>query len=298
MEKIIESLEIEPKIELNRQLHWEQLPNLVVDVDSCATNIEGIDLLAEMKGKQTEVVKMTTAAMNDEVPFEAVFGLRLEMIQPKETDLINLGRLYLETITPQVPEVIKIAQLLGINIHLMSGGYDQAIWPLAGYLGIPKNKVFANHLFFDEHGSYAGFDKTNPLCRKGGKLTLIQQLKTQAQLLGPIGIIGDGASEVETKPAVDLCIGFGGHVAREKVKKDADVFLTQPTFMPVLPLILGKEGVKQCLQDNAYFDYFIRQGLDCLERAKFQNRAVGVGEEIKLMRETNRLMILYKGGIL
>ena len=125
---------------------------MFVDVDSCASDIEGIDLLAEMNTKQAEVKKLTTAAMNGEIPFDAIFGLRLEMIQPKETDLINLGRLYLETITPRAKEVIKIAQYLGTNIFLMSGGYDQSIWPLADYLDIPRNQVFANHLFFDNHG--------------------------------------------------------------------------------------------------------------------------------------------------
>lgn len=289
MAKNIEIIEIKPKTELSRQLNWEPLPNLFVDVDSCASDIEGIDLLAEMNTKQAEVKKLTTAAMNGEIPFDAIFGLRLEMIQPKETDLINLGRLYLETITPRAKEVIKIAQYLGTNIFLMSGGYDQSIWPLADYLDIPRNQVFANHLFFDNHGSYIGFDTTNPLCGNGGKLHLIQQLKNQAQFPGLIGIIGDGISEVETKPAVNLCIGFGGHVTREKVQKEADIFLPQPTFIPVLPLILGQVGVEKCLQDNPYFHNLIYQGLECLKGAKFQNRGIRIGEQIEFMRKQIKL---------
>jgi len=39
-------------------------------------------------------------------------------------------------------------------------------------------------------------------------------------------MIGDGASDLETKPVVDLFVGFGRYVAREKVKREASSFIT------------------------------------------------------------------------
>ena len=39
-------------------------------------------------------------------------------------------------------------------------------------------------------------------------------------------MIGDGVSDLETKPDVDLFIGFGGVVERAKVKQGAGFWLT------------------------------------------------------------------------
>jgi len=260
-------------------LSWDPLQSLVVDVDSCATAIEGIDMLAEMNGTKHEVEKLTTSAMDGNVPFDEVFALRLEIIQPKENDLLLVGKQYLNTITPHVPKVIEIAQSQGVDIFLLSGGYDTAIYPLADYLNVPREQVFANHLFF-HHGAYAGFDDKNPLCGKSGKLALIKLLRLQRKLWGRIGIVGDGISEVETKSVVDLCIGFGGHVAREKVLKEADVFISQPTFSPVLPLILGRQGIEECAKFHRHMRSFIRDGLNCLNQAKFQHRAIMLNQQI------------------
>jgi phosphoserine phosphatase len=40
-------------------------------------------------------------------------------------------------------------------------------------------------------------------------------------------MIGDGTSDLETKPDVDLMIGFGGVVSRDKVKQGAHIWITQ-----------------------------------------------------------------------
>ena len=40
-------------------------------------------------------------------------------------------------------------------------------------------------------------------------------------------MIGDGASDLEAKPAVDLFIGFGGVHTRPVVRDNADVFVTE-----------------------------------------------------------------------
>ncbi len=54
-------------------------------------------------------------------------------------------------------------------------------------------------------------------------------------------MIGDGISDLETKPDVDLMIGFGGVVEREKVKKGADLWLnrTLPTLLKILSVLEG-----------------------------------------------------------
>jgi phosphoserine phosphatase len=38
-------------------------------------------------------------------------------------------------------------------------------------------------------------------------------------------MVGDGVSDLEAKPEVDLFVGFGRYVVRERVKREAAVFI-------------------------------------------------------------------------
>ena len=55
---------------------------------------------------------------------------------------------------------------------------------------------------------------------------------------GKAAFIGDGVSDLEAKPTVDLFIGFGGVAVRERVRNEADVFVEQPTLRAVLTYLL------------------------------------------------------------
>jgi phosphoserine phosphatase len=51
-----------------------------------------------------------------------------------------------------------------------------------------------------------------------------------------IVMVGDGVSDLETLPEVDLFVGYGGVITREKVRAGAPHFITR---MEALPSILG-----------------------------------------------------------
>jgi phosphoserine phosphatase len=114
---------------------------------------------------------------------------------------------------------------------ILSGGFRNAIRPLADYLGI--DRVEAVDLYFDAEGNYAGFDEHYPTTRSGGKPELIRAIKAE---LTPdrVVMVGDGASDLETMPEVDLFIGFGRYVAREKVRKQASAFVFSLDEVPAL----------------------------------------------------------------
>jgi phosphoserine phosphatase len=105
---------------------------------------------------------------------------------------------------------------------IISGGFRNAIRPLADYLGIER--IEAVDLFFDAAGNYSGYDEAYPTTRSGGKPEVISRLKRE---LAPaqVVMVGDGASDLETKPVVDLFVGFGRYTAREKVKREAPQFI-------------------------------------------------------------------------
>ncbi len=206
---------------------------ILFDCDSTLSAIEGVDELARVRGPEAfaRVEALTHEAMNGTVAVEAVFGERLRIIQPRLSDVAAVGAQYLETIEPTALATVKALRAAGWEIIIVSGGFRQAIRPLADLLGVTR--VEAVDLFFDEQGQYAGFDEAYPTTRSGGKPEIVARLKAE---LNPsrIVMVGDGVSDLETKATVDLFVGFGRYVAREKVKAGADKFVHALDELPAL----------------------------------------------------------------
>lgn len=100
------------------------------------------------------------------------------------------------------------------------------IEPVADQLGIPKERIFANTILFNDDGSYSGFDASEPTSADGGKPAVIQSLKNACGY-SPIVMIGDGATDMQAKPPADAFIGFGGVVVRDTVREGADLFISE-----------------------------------------------------------------------
>lgn len=197
------------------------------DVDSTLVTIEGIDVLGEGR---PEIVRLTEAAMNGEVPLDEIYARRLEIIRPSRRAVDALAARYLGSVVDGAAEMIGVLGEGGVVVHMVTAGIAQAIVPLAERLGIPSGRVHAVALRFDAAGKYEDFDRRSPLARAGGKELVIRDVRARSH--GKAAMVGDGASDLEAKPAVDLFIGFGGVVAREKVKENADVFVTSMRDLP------------------------------------------------------------------
>lgn len=203
------------------------------DVDSTLVTIEGIDTLA---GGDRRIVELTRAAMNGEVPLDEVYARRLEMIQPSRKAVEALALHYQRSLVNGAEEAIATLRTAGVQIHLVSAGIAQAIIPLAATLGIPEHAVHAVALAFDTDGGYRDFDRRSFLTRAGGKEIAVRDVRARAH--GKAAFVGDGVSDLEAKPAVDLFIGYGGVVIRERVRDNASVYVTANDLMAVVPLIL------------------------------------------------------------
>jgi phosphoserine phosphatase len=106
-------------------------------------------------------------------------------------------------------------------VHLVTAGIEQAVLPLAQMLGV--RNVHAVRLTFTADGAYKDFDRRSPLTRQGGKELVVRDVRARSK--GKAVFIGDGASDLETKAAVDLFIGFGGVRERERVMAGADRYV-------------------------------------------------------------------------
>jgi phosphoserine phosphatase SerB len=197
-----------------------------IDCDSTLSTIEGIDELARAKGESIfqKVVSLTNAAMNGEIPLDEVFPRRMEIIQPDRDSCDAVAKLYLETITPGARELITHLKAQGWTPIILSGGFAPLIQPLARELGI--HHVEAVPLTLHADGTYSGYGIDYPTTRSGGKNEIIREWKA-AMLPSQVIMMGDGASDLETRTDVDLFVGYGGVVRRPMVMAAADLWIEE-----------------------------------------------------------------------
>jgi phosphoserine phosphatase len=204
---------------------------VVFDCDSTLSAIEGVDEMAALRGPDIfkACEQMTLDAMEGKIPIASVFSERLKRIQPTREEVAGIGRHYIETIEPFAETCISELKKNGWGVAIVSGGFLQAIEPLAARLGI--RRVAAVSLFFAEDGSYAGFDETAPTTRNGGKPEILKKWREQFSLQ-TIVMVGDGSSDLETKGTADLFVGFGRYIRRPRVEEKADAFILSLEELP------------------------------------------------------------------
>lgn len=194
--------------------------SIVLDVDSTLSGIEGIDWLANLRGKEVAAwsTALTERAMRGEIPIEAVYGERLRAVRPTLPEIEQLGREYIDRIAPRAREALSAIKGAKVRIVMVSGGLREAILPLAATLGVAEQDLHAVSVAFDESGGYAGFDEASPLTRQTGKRTLVGGMG----LKGPILAVGDGMTDCEMKAVVDSFAAYTGFTRREPVIERAD----------------------------------------------------------------------------
>ena len=199
------------------------------DVDSTLVTIEGVD---ELAGGNREIARLTEAAMNGDIPLDQVYGKRLEIIRPSRQRVEQLGEQYQSSLVEGAEETIRTLRENGVSVHLVTAGIEQAILPLARHLGLEPRVVHAVRLEFASAGAYRGFDRRSPLAQPGGKELVVRDVRARSK--AKAAFIGDGVSDLEAKPAVDLFIGYGGVQVRPRVRDNADVYVEERDLRTVL----------------------------------------------------------------
>lgn len=208
---------------------------VIFDCDSTLCAIEGIEVLGA--AHHDEIARLTTSAMQGHTALEDVYARRLALARPARRDLDALAEQYVSTLVPDARDVVRALDAEGIDVRIVSGGLRPAVLAVAVALGVPEERVAAVDLQFEEDGSYGGFDASSPLSRSGGKGTVIAAW--QPAVPRPSMLVGDGATDLEARPAVDAFVAFAGVVRRRDVVARADHVIDGPSLAPVVPLALG-----------------------------------------------------------
>ena len=209
--------------------------SVVFDCDSTLAKIEGIDDLAGEHA--APVAALTDAAMRGEIPLEEVYGRRLELIRPRRETVEALGRAYVAALVPDARGVVAALLALGKTVRIVSGGLRPPVEALARELGLGPETVAAVAITFGADGAYQGFEHGSPLARSGGKEGVLRAW----HLPRPALLVGDGATDLEARPAVDAFAAYMGVAYRPAVAAGADVVLRAPSLAPVLSLAAGPD---------------------------------------------------------
>jgi phosphoserine phosphatase len=209
---------------------------VVLDVDSTVSSIEGIDWLASRRSPDVAalVTALTEDAMNARVPLDAVYGRRLAIISPTRDEIAELGFVYIATAVPGVRDAVAAWQVAGVQVLLVSGGLRDALLPLAAWLGIAPQDVFAVDVEYTDAGVADLVREPAPLSRRGGKPQVVDSL----DLPRPILAVGDGATDAELARCVDQFLAFTGVARRDAVVERAAGEVA--SFAALTPIVLGR----------------------------------------------------------
>lgn len=238
-------------------MRWPPYKHVFFDCDSTLTTVEGIDVLAETAGKKWRVEVLTNAAMDGKLDLEDVYAKRLQAVRPTHDQIQQIRAVYKRNIVADAQAVIAALHFLGHHVYIISGGLAEPVEQFGLFLGVPKQNIRAVNVDYDrlagqwwqgegnghspKQERYLDYEE-GALTVSDGKAHIVQELLGTQN--GRSLLIGDGSSDLLAGHQVDLFVGFGGVVERERVKREAPVFLHSPSLAPLLLLAAGPAAVR------------------------------------------------------
>jgi phosphoserine phosphatase len=253
-------------------MRWPPFQHIFFDCDSTLTAVEGIDALAEASGKGWRIGVLTDAAMSGQVDLEEVYDKRLRSLKPTKGQIQAIRQVYKRNIVPDAAEVITALSHLGHDLYIISGGLAEPVREFGRFLGLPPENIRAVGIEYDRLSGqwwysqeeqpnpserYMAFDDA-PLTVSHGKAQIVGQLLEGAT--GRSLLIGDGVSDLLAGPAVDLFVGFGGVIKRERVRQEAPLFISSASMAPLLAIAAGPASLGRL--EEAGFRPLVKRVID------------------------------------
>ncbi len=212
---------------MNATFAQPNLATLVLDFDSTFTQVEALDILAELvaaadpaRAADVGLIKtLTDQAMSGEISFADALQRRIQLLKPTREDIAALVEVLKEKVTASIVRNRAAFDEHAGKIRIISGGFHDFIDPVVADYNIAPEYVLANRLIYNEDGVAIGIDLTNPLSQDGGKATALQGLN----MAGAVAMVGDGWTDFEVFKggAADRFYAFTENVARPKVVQAA-----------------------------------------------------------------------------
>lgn len=197
----------------------------IFDFDSTIVSIETLDFLIEQSGADAKAIQaITDQAMGGKMSFSESLKRRFANIDLTKSDITTLQSTISDYITDGLKDFLQELQPTH-DFYIISGGFLDIIYPAADTLGIARDNCFANDFVYN-NDKITGFNEQNLLAGDGGKVKVANEKIIKPNHYQNIFMIGDGYTDFEvskSNPNITFC-GFGGHVVRKLVQKEAPNF--------------------------------------------------------------------------
>ncbi len=200
----------------------------IIDFDSTFTQVEALDLLAEISIQDKEnknnvideIKKITDKGMGGGMSFQVSLKKRIALLTANKQDLLKLINQLKPLVSPSFKRNTSFINNYKNHIYIVSNGFKDFIIPVVSDYGIKEKNVFANEFLYDENENIIGFNENNLLSKNNGKSKQIASLN----LDGEVFVIGDGYTDLEIKKAglVNKFYAFTENIKREKVIQESD----------------------------------------------------------------------------
>lgn len=206
----------------------EQTKYFIIDFDSTFTQVEALDVLAEISLKDNEnqanvideIKSITDQAMEGGMSFRESLKKRIDILNANKKHIPELVNRLGTLVSPSFKRNTEFINKYTHQIFIVSNGFKDFIVPIVGKFGIQEENVFANEFSYDADGNIIGFDEQNLLSENNGKPKQIKNLNLE----GEVFVLGDGFNDFEIKKAglADKFYAFTENVRREKILNEAD----------------------------------------------------------------------------
>jgi phosphoserine phosphatase len=269
-------------------MRWPPFKHVFFDCDSTLTAVEGIDALAEASGKSWRTGILTNAAMSGEIDLEEIYAKRLSTIKPTKGQVQSIRQVYKQRVVPDAVELIAALSFLGHELYIISGGLAEPVYEFGQFLGIIAGNIRAVGVEFDQLSGewlysqeerpnvserYLAFDQV-PLTVSHGKAQIVNQLLSGSS--GRSLMVGDGVSDLLAASAVDLFVGFGGVVERQRVRQESPIYFSTPSLAPLLALAAGPAALLRL--EDATFRPLLKKVIDYVADGAIQFNDEGLKE--------------------
>ncbi len=199
----------------------------IFDFDSTFTQVEALDILAEIsiKGadkteKTKAIAELTQKGMNGQISFNESLKERMKIVSGSKADIERLIAILKTKVSTSILSHKTFFKENKDNIYIISSGFKDFIDPVVADFYISSAHVFANTFTWSKEGIISGFDNKNPLGKNQGKPKLVKKLGFPA----PVVVVGDGYTDFEIKKegAADMFIAYTENISRPSVTKHAD----------------------------------------------------------------------------
>ncbi len=268
-------------------MRWPPYKHIFFDCDSTLTAVEGIDILAEMVGKKWRIEVLTNAAMDGKLDLEEIYDKRLRAIRPTQEQIHQIRNDYKKHAVEDAKELIAALHAMGHEVYIISGGLLDPVQEFGIYLGVPKERIRAVGVAYDQlsgdwwdtddaqHRRYMHFHE-GALTISDGKAQIVKELMGDDS--GRALLIGDGNSDLLAGRAVDLFVGYGGVVARDRVQKESRVFMHSRSLAPLLPIVAGPAAIRTV---PAEYKKLFDKGLHLIEQGEITFKDERLNEKFR-----------------